>query len=193
MPAQFFIFFPPLPASPAAVSHEVSLGSARLRDSTPGAALLQLEMAPALVSFIPNLLVLRPQRRGGWEWADCQTVIGKCVSDMRRCCKSWRTVYYFILFHFTLFFSISQSRHQTPQKKTAANVTAASLAIISRVLVEANKAVCRNYLHDLLGATSLITLIMSANLILPVSEQEAVLLRQIKVMEKEEKWWSRRW
>lgn len=67
-------------------------------------------------------------------------------------------------------------------------MTAASLAIISRVLVEANKAVCRNYLHDLLGATSLITLIMSANLILPVSEQEAVLLRQIKVMEKEENW-----
>lgn len=29
---------------------------------------------------------------------------------------------------------------------------------------------------------------MSANLILPVSEQEAVLLRQIKVMKKEEKW-----
>lgn len=89
--------------------------------------------------------------------------------------------FYFIFFYFP--------EHQ----KNAANVTAASLAIISRVLVEANKAVCRNYLHDLLGATSLITLIMSANLILPVSEQEAVLLRQIKVMEKEEKWWSRRW
>lgn len=92
-----------------------------------------------------------------------------------------------ILFSFFLF-----PRAANHQKNTA-NVTAASLAIISRVLVEANKAVCRNYLHDLLGATSLITLIMSANLILPVSEQEAVLLRQIKVMEKEEKRWSRLW
>lgn len=113
------------------------------------------------------------------------------MSDMQRCCKTWRTVYYFILFHFIyLFFYFPRAaKHQND----AANVTAASVVIISRVLVEANKAVCGNYLHDLLGATSLITLIMSANLILPVSEQEADLLRQIKVMEKEEKWRSRRW
>lgn len=95
-----------------------------------------------------------------------------------------------ISFYFLLFSSFLFPRAANGQNN-AANVTAASLAIISRVLVEANKAVCRNYLHDLLGATSLITLIMSANLILPVSEQEAVLLRQIKVMEKEENWCGR--
>lgn len=94
-------------------------------------------------------------------------------------------MYYIILFPFIFFISVSQ-RSQSPKQRCKCD--SSSLAIISRVLVEANKAVCRNYLHDLLGATSLITVIMSANLILPVSEQEAVLLRQIKVMKKEENW-----